>query len=220
MMSDPGTDTEIYNSRGVVGNLQKRQKIQHDGGGGSGVHDEYTRLANGRRKLSRESYTVGWVSALPVEMRAALALLDEVYADVTKHQNDDNTYTLGDMAGHNCVIACLPAGVYGITSASHVASQMQLTFPSIKFWLMVGIGGGAPTEKADIRLGDVVVSVPTPGFPSVVQYDYGKTIKHGHFQPTGTLNKPPQVLLQPYPKSKPNLELIWAVVSLTKLRDY
>jgi hypothetical protein len=29
----------------------------------------------------------------------------------------------------------------------------------------------------------------------VIQYDYGKAIEGGEFEPTGTLNKPPQTLL-------------------------
>jgi nucleoside phosphorylase len=72
---------------------------------------------------------------------------------------------------------------------------MQTTFPAIKFGLMVGIGGGAPTRKADIRLGDVVVSQPSGTSSGVVQYDYGKTVHGGQFQHTGILNKPPQILL-------------------------
>ncbi|KAN0085554.1 Quinonprotein alcohol dehydrogenase-like superfamily [Elaphomyces granulatus] len=60
---------------------------------------------------------------------------------------------------------------------------------------MVGIGGGVPTKEADIRLGDVVVSKPTKDFGGVVQYDFGKTVGQGVFERTGTLNKPPQILL-------------------------
>jgi nucleoside phosphorylase len=36
---------------------------------------------------------------------------------------------------------------------------------------MVGIGGGVPTAKNDIRLGDVVVSKPTVLGIGVVHYD-------------------------------------------------
>jgi nucleoside phosphorylase len=60
---------------------------------------------------------------------------------------------------------------------------------------MVGIGGGAPSQHVDIRLGDVVVSKPNENFGGVVQYDYGKTVHEGIFKRIGTLNKPPQVLL-------------------------
>jgi nucleoside phosphorylase len=86
-------------------------------------------------------------------------------------------------------------GVYGTTSGATVANQMLFTFRSIHFGPMVGIGGGAPSEEADIRLGDVVVSKPTGDFGGVVQYDFGKTVGQGVFERTGRLNKPPQILL-------------------------
>ncbi|KAK1954643.1 ankyrin [Colletotrichum sublineola] len=57
---------------------------------------------------------------------------------------------------HKVVIACLPAGTYGITSAATVAKDLLRTFKSIRFGLMVGIGGGAPSQTHDIRLGDIV----------------------------------------------------------------
>jgi hypothetical protein len=63
-----------------------------------------------------------------------------------------NLYTLGRIGEHNVVIACLPAGQIGNNSAAAVAMQMKLAFPSIRFGLMVGIGGGVPSEDADVRL--------------------------------------------------------------------
>jgi nucleoside phosphorylase len=128
-------------------------------------------------------------------MAAAASMLSDVHPSLPISSNDHNTYTLGRVSDHNVVIACLPFGVYGTTSAATVASQMLSSFPSIRFVLMVGIGGGAPSETADIRLGDVVVSKPNRGFSGVIQYDYGKTIAEGRFERTGMLNKPPQVLL-------------------------
>lgn len=138
-------------------------------------------------------YTVGWICALPVEMAAARAMLDEIHPSVP--QVDDGIYLLGAISGHNIVIACLPAGVYGICSASIVATQMTFSFPKITFVLMVGIAGGVPSNKADIRLGDVVVSRPVGTLGGVVQYDYGKTIREGKLHHTGSLNKPPSFLL-------------------------
>ena len=41
---------------------------------------------------------------------------------------------------------------------------------------MVGIGGGALSLKHDIRLGDIVVSVPCDGNGGVFQYNFGKMI--------------------------------------------
>jgi nucleoside phosphorylase len=60
---------------------------------------------------------------------------------------------------------------------------------------MVGVGGGVPSQKDDIRLGDVVISKPGVKHGGVVQYDYGKTVQGGKFEQTGVLNQPPQVLL-------------------------
>lgn len=61
---------------------------------------------------------------------------------------------------------------------------------------MVGVGGGVPSKSADIRLGDVVVSKPTAALAGVIQYDYGKTLCDGQFECTGSLNKPPLILLK------------------------
>ncbi|KAH8698579.1 hypothetical protein BGW36DRAFT_274900, partial [Talaromyces proteolyticus] len=159
--------------------------------------------------LSREKYTVGWIAALSLELAAAKAMLDEIHEECGQsvRAGDSNTYTMGNILGHNCVIACLPAGIYGTTSATRVASDMRASFPSIKFWLMVGIAGGAPTPQADIRLGDVVVSVPSPNAPAVVQYDYGKTIANGKLELTGRQNNPPSILLTAVSKVQANHRL-------------
>jgi hypothetical protein len=142
-----------------------------------------------------EDYKIGWICALPLEMAAAKAILEEIHVDIPNYPNDYNTYTLGKISTHNIVVACLPSGVYGTTSAATVATQMLSSFKSIKFGLMVGIGGGVPSDTVDIRLGDIVVATPTAHFPGVVQYDYGKTVRDGRFECTGTLNKAPQPLL-------------------------
>jgi nucleoside phosphorylase len=142
-----------------------------------------------------KDYTVGWICAITTEYVAAQAFLDD------KHEgpeytppHDNNDYTLGKVGKHNVVIAVLPDGEYGISSAASVARDMMHTFPNVRIGLMVGIGGGAPSPKHDIRLGDVVVSAPRDGKGGVFQYDFGKTIQDQSFQPTGFLNQPPMVL--------------------------
>jgi nucleoside phosphorylase len=142
-----------------------------------------------------KDYTVGWICAITTEYVAAQAFLDE------KHEgpeyvspNDNNDYTLGKFGKHNVVIAVLPEGEYGISSAASVASNMQHSFPNVRIGLLVGIGGGAPSQKHDIRLGDIVVSTPRGGKGGVFQYDFGKTIQDQSFRPTGFLNQPPMVL--------------------------
>lgn len=147
------------------------------------------------KSLSPDDYTVGWVCALPLEMAAARAMLDEEHDKQPKPWSDNNSYVLGEIYGHNIVITCLPSGVYGTTSAAVVASQMLSTFPSIRFGLLVGIGGGVPSRKNDIRLGDIVVSKPVDTIGGVVRYDSGKVTKGGRLERSGMLNKPPPVLL-------------------------
>jgi Phosphorylase superfamily len=143
-----------------------------------------------------EEYTVGWICALPLEFAASRAALDECYGKpATQDSSDKNTYELGHLGEHKVVIACLPKGVYGTTSAATVAARMLSSFKSIRFSLMVGIGGGIPSRKHDIRLGDVVVSSPVSTYGGVVQYDCGKSIASGKFERTGALNKPPEILL-------------------------
>ncbi|KAJ5802105.1 uncharacterized protein N7503_004555 [Penicillium pulvis] len=142
--------------------------------------------------LTCSDYTIGWICALPLEMAAAKAALDELHPRLPVSPNDHNIYTLGAIKGHNITIACLPSGIYGTTSAGIVASHLTTTFAALRFTLMVGIAGGVPhTRTADIRLGDIVVSKPTGTTGGVIQYDYGKTLTSGRFQRTGCLNKPP-----------------------------
>lgn len=129
-------------------------------------------------------------------MAAAKGMLDKVHPNPTEQDpNDHNTYLLGEVCGHNVVVACLPAGVYGTTSAATVATHMLRTFTSIRFGLMVGIGGGIPSRYHDVRLGDIVVAQPTASNGGVIQSDRGKSLQEQDFQRTGTLNPPPQVLL-------------------------
>ncbi|KAF2398552.1 kinesin, partial [Trichodelitschia bisporula] len=106
-------------------------------------------------------YTIGWVCALPIELAAAREMLDEEHQSLPRHVPDSNIYVLGNIGEHNIVLVSLPAGQMGTTPAASVVARMQSTFSSIRFGLMVGIGGGVPSRKVDIRLGDVVVSEPS-----------------------------------------------------------
>jgi len=50
---------------------------------------------------------------------------------------------------------------------------------------MVGIGGGAPSHKHEIGLGDIVVSCFRDGHSGVFQYDIGKAVQDQGFYTTG-----------------------------------
>jgi nucleoside phosphorylase len=71
---------------------------------------------------------------------------------------------------------------------------MLNSFRNIRIGLMVGIGGGVPSERHDIRLGDIVVSAPCGGGGGVFQYDFGKSIQGQSFEHARFLNQPPSTL--------------------------
>ncbi|KAL2825852.1 hypothetical protein BJY01DRAFT_256170 [Aspergillus pseudoustus] len=144
--------------------------------------------------LTLDDYTIAWICALPLEAAAARAMLDKIYT-LPHRIADPNAYEFGELNGHRIVIAHLPNGVYGTVSAAAVVSRLRSTFPRLQFGLMVGIGGGAPSNDIDIRLGDVVVSKPGRRHSGVIQYDYRKAVQGEGVEQTGTLNKPPQMLL-------------------------
>lgn len=143
-----------------------------------------------------DAYTVGWICAVEAELVAAQLFLDEEHdAPDELPVNDNNSYTLGRIGNHLVVIAALPHWQYGLVTAAEVAKDMARSFPNVRIGLMVGIGGGAPSQKQDIRLGDVVVSSPGYGSGGVFQYDYGKSIQDKSLTVTGNLNQPPQFML-------------------------
>ncbi|KAF3230019.1 hypothetical protein TWF192_007080 [Orbilia oligospora] len=125
----------------------------------------------------KSKHTIGWVCAIAIELAAVKALLDE------------------EMEKHNIVIASLPAGKYGTVSAATVESEIKWHFPDIRFYLMISVGGGVLSDINDIRLGDVVVSLPTSISGGVIQYEFGKTVSEEKFQYAGSLKAPPPLLL-------------------------
>ena len=131
---------------------------------------------------------------MEVEQRVALEMLDEEHEKLGQCPVDHNVYTLGSIGGHNVVIAGLPTP--GNNPAATVITQMRNTFQGLRLALLVGIGGGVPTEtdNGTVQLGDVVVSKPEGQHSGAVQYDHGKA-EVGQFRQTGCLAPPPAVLL-------------------------
>src|SRR3984893_12751939 len=129
-------------------------------------------------RLSHHDYTVACSCPMGVELAPVTAILDRAHF-LLPTKRDQNSYTLGEIGGHNVVIAVLPET--GTNSAATVATQLLNDFPSIRFGLLVGIGGGVPdlANEIDIRLGDIVVSKPTKTAGGVVQYDMGKEFLNG-----------------------------------------
>ncbi|KAK6525806.1 hypothetical protein TWF281_010849 [Arthrobotrys megalospora] len=145
--------------------------------------------------MTVDDYTIGLICPLSTEKAAALAILDGIHPKLSIPKMDSAVYEFGHIGEHNVVIGCLPRGRYGIASAAALATHMRSSFPALKFGLLVGIGGAAPTPLNDIRLGDVVVSQPGNGSNGVIQHDFGKALEKGRFLRTVSLDGPPSILL-------------------------
>lgn len=141
--------------------------------------------------LQPEDYTIACICPLPLEAAPLEAMLDKYHECTFWSQH--NSYTLGEIGGHNVVIATMPE--MGNNKAATVAVNLMNDFKSIKLGLLIGVGGGLPSEQDDIRLGDVVIGISQGINGGVVQFDRGKSHPGGHFERTGSLNKPPDVLL-------------------------
>ncbi|KAJ5776456.1 uncharacterized protein N7511_001467 [Penicillium nucicola] len=146
---------------------------------------------------SRDDYSVGWVCTLPIELAAAEAALDRVHDNLPPNRNLDgnNNYILGSLQGHNVVVACPNSWVCGKSSVADVVTQLHASYTSVRFSLMVGIAGGVPDTKEDIRLGDVVVSKSLAGWPGVIQYGMNGERTEDHFVRGRALDQPTPLLL-------------------------
>lgn len=114
-----------------------------------------------------EEFLLAVICPLEVGALAMIEQLDED-KDYGVEFSKDCNFTLGGIGEHNVVITSLPAGRPGHTSAAVAAQQTMTRFPRIKSILLVGIAGGVPSDKNDIRLGDVVVSFPEGKYGGVV----------------------------------------------------
>ncbi|KAL3485136.1 nucleoside phosphorylase domain-containing protein [Aspergillus germanicus] len=133
---------------------------------------------------------IGWICVLQAEYRAAIRILDKRYdsTGLVRGQGDENHYVLGRVGAHNIAINLPPAATYGQLHATRIALDMRSTFPRVRFVLLVGIAGGAPSAKHDIRLGDLVLGT------SVVPYATGKETGKG-FERHAMVRAPPTELL-------------------------
>ncbi|PYH42576.1 5'-methylthioadenosine/S-adenosylhomocysteine nucleosidase family protein [Aspergillus saccharolyticus JOP 1030-1] len=138
--------------------------------------------------ISQINYLIGWICILPSEYYEASKMFDEVFdsSGIIRGRNDRNSYDIGHIGGHLVVMNCPAAGNNGEVHAARIASDMRSTFPSIRFMLLVGIGGGSPSRQ-DVRLGDVVLGT------KVVPYRHGKNTDHG-FEVIGKTGTPPPIL--------------------------
>lgn len=134
-------------------------------------------------------YTIACICARKIEWESVLCMLDAIHESPFTLR--DNAYTFGRIHSHNVVVANIMDSAD--TSAATTLTWLMNDLPSIRFALLVGIGGGVPGDKEenDVRLGDVVVSQPANGFGGVVQL---ASPKNGQIERIGHLNEPPSIL--------------------------
>ncbi|KAL8365450.1 hypothetical protein RB595_004317 [Gaeumannomyces hyphopodioides] len=136
-----------------------------------------------RKKLTAEDYQVAWIAPLPaVELDPARLMLDEEHETPSYDTyHDESSYYYGEIHGHAVVIATLSGGGFtGNVNAARLTGPLFKSFPNIRMTFLVGIGGGVPSDSADIRLGDVVVGFLESGKSPCVYYDFGKDKPEGY----------------------------------------
>jgi nucleoside phosphorylase len=149
----------------------------------------------------RRDYGIAIISALPLEAHAVKAVFDEV-VDAGRDEDSDsdsdgeggkpswdsNVYSTGKIGGRSVVLAHMPG--MGKAYAAGVAVYLKSSFPNIKLALIVGICGGVPkaSDRADILLGDVVISTSVVQYDLVREYPEEHERKHGQEDNLGRPN--------------------------------
>jgi nucleoside phosphorylase len=88
------------------------------------------------------------------ELAPVRALLDKTHPDL-QTSRDQNGYVLGEIGGHNVVIAVMPE--VGNNCAAMTATQLLNDFPSVRFGLLVGIGVVFQTKRRMATTFDSVI---------------------------------------------------------------
>lgn len=152
------------------------------------------RLQNTSR-LSKEQYTIGIICAHDKEMLASQCLLDENHGEINgPHPNYPKLYTLGRLSEHNVVLCNIPidrGAHFAVTAFKH----MLATFRNLKCNVLLGTGAGVPSQKNDIRLGDVVIGVPVTKYGEIVQHQASNVVESEGYELTGSPIFPPGFML-------------------------
>lgn len=143
-----------------------------------------------------ENYTVGWICTLPLEFEVSKGMFDYWYRQPFQNNHDSYenhcrvSYAYGRIGRHDVVMACLPSNENATVSVSDVLHDMRESFPFLRLFLMVGIGGGFPCISEDIDVeGDPAIN---PG--AVIQYDSDRIRREGIFVQKGSLSMLPEDL--------------------------
>lgn len=100
--------------------------------------------------------TVAVICPLSIELRAVLAVFDDP-PQMGWGSDGKHSYYYGIISNHSAVAVCLPDQNVGVVPASRYGGWLEGEFPSLQHRFLVGIAGGIPDKKIDIRLGDIVI---------------------------------------------------------------
>lgn len=179
-------------------------------------------------------YTVGLICTSPIELAASTLMLDEKHPALRPRFLDG--FTLGQIGQHNIVIIWLGSGEENATAVTYAENKLLHEFPNIRFVLMAGFGGGAPTTPSDdpnkdIRLGDVVVghsegnhgkrelfwikeiSELTQSIGGVLKYGWEQVFEEGEFTQRDFFNKPPAILTDAVSELRLKSETVRSAIS-------
>ncbi|KHO11798.1 hypothetical protein MAA_10742 [Metarhizium robertsii ARSEF 23] len=161
-------------------------------------------------------YTVGLICTSPIELAASTLMLDEKHPALRPRSLDG--FTLGQIGQHNIVIIWLGCGEENATAVTWAENKLLHDFPNIRFVLMAGFGGGAPTTPSDdpnkdIRLGDVVVGHSEGNYGGVLKYGREQVFQEGEFTQRDFFNKPPAILTDAVSELRAKSETVRSAIS-------
>jgi len=137
----------------------------------------------------RNDFRIAIVCALQLEADAVETQITKFYRsqEFGKADGDLNTYTLGQLGGHDVVVVWMPSE--GNNLAAGAVASLMSSFPRIDLALLVGVCAGVPyyskgDQNIEIILGDVIIST------DVIQYDHGRQYPD-RFQKKETLSQAP-----------------------------
>ncbi|XP_011881467.1 PREDICTED: uncharacterized protein LOC105569537 isoform X4 [Vollenhovia emeryi] len=118
---------------------------------------------------SAKQPTIAIITAQYCEKLAVDSLMEnkETFVRYTT-VGESNVYTLGNVGTHRIVCTKLPTVGHtreAMTAAGNTTTRLLGTFQKVDFVFLVGVGGGVPhytDYNKHVRLGDVVISHPTP----------------------------------------------------------
>ncbi|XP_074104837.1 uncharacterized protein LOC141531163 isoform X2 [Cotesia typhae] len=157
-------------------------------------HGAFTRVAHEDTQIkvvkqmpkmaSAKQPTIAIITAQYCEKLAVDSMIEnkETFVRYTT-VGESNVYTLGNIGDHRIVCTKLPRVGHereAMTAAGNTTTRLLGTFQKVDYVFLVGVGGGVPhytDYNKHVRLGDVVVSYPTPMTKKYV-YIYCEGAKH------------------------------------------